>query len=64
MIPTMSDDIIKALKEWKADSDQRFPWAGGKPQPVIAIPLSAVLIDRAGDSAYIAADDIINAFTK
>ena len=61
---TYEDHIVKALQDWKADSDRHFPWVGGKPQRVLSIPLSAILLDQSNDRAYVTADDLITAFGR
>lgn len=61
---TYEDHIIRALQDWKADSDRHFPWVGGKPQRVLSIPLSAILLDQSSDRAYVTADDLIAAFGR
>lgn len=61
---TYEDHIVEALQDWKADSDRHFSWANRKPQRVLSLPMSAILLDQSSDIAYITADALIDAFAK
>lgn len=56
--------IVNALQDWKADSDKRFNWPGGKPQRVLTLPASAVMLDQSRENAYVTVEALIAAFMK
>lgn len=61
---TYEDCIVKALQDWKADSDRYFQWPGGKPQRVLTLPATAIMLDQTRENAYITVEALIAAFQK